>query len=97
MELLEVIRVLVVEGGIIRDDHGCMLVAFSNFLSTCSNMLAEFLTLKEGLYLRLQLDIDLQHVETKCDSKVVVDMLHCDTCNVWQLKKDWNEVLALCK
>ena len=74
-----------------------MVATFSDFLRRCSNMLAEFLDLKEGLCLCLQLHIDLQHVEIECDSKVLVDMLHSDTCNVWQLKKDWNEVLALCK
>lgn len=70
------------ERGIICDDHGCMVVTFSDFFCTCSNMLAEFLALKEGLYICLQLHIDLQHVEIECDSEVLVDRLDGHTCNV---------------
>ena len=74
-----------------------MVATLSDFSDTCSNILAEFLALKEDLCLCLQLHIDLQHVEIECDLKVLVDMLYGNTCNMWQLKKNWNEVLALCK
>lgn len=58
-------------GGIIRDSHGNMLMAFSNFYGPGSNNFTEFAALRDGLNLCQALGIT--QVSIKSDSMIVVN------------------------
>ena len=73
-------------GGIIRNHNGDLLKAYSNYYGFCSNMVAEFRALKDGIYLALEMGIDLSKLIVESDSKVLVDMLHRASCDQWQLQ-----------
>ena len=82
-------------GGIIRNHRGEMIKAFSNYYGVCTNMVAEFRALEEGLFLAIELGLELSELVVESDSKVLVEMLKKSKCDQWQLLMHWKEVLGL--
>ena len=61
-------------GGLIRDDAGRFVVGFSHYYAHGSNMCAEFRAIRDGIYLFMDLDLDLKYLQIETDPKVLVDM-----------------------
>ena len=82
-------------GGVIRDHFGNFVAAFSSGYGSCTNMYAEFHALKDGLYLCLDMGLDLNNVMVESDSKVLVDTINSSKCSLWRIRRHWKEMLSM--
>ena len=80
-------------GGIIRNDRGHLVHAFSSHIDFGSNNRAELLALLQGLKACKHLGIHL--VEIELDSQVVISWWNRRRCGVWYLEDFWEDILDI--
>lgn len=79
--------------GVLRDQNGNLIIAFSTPLAYGTNNYAEFMGLLLGV--RTFCLLGLNYVEIELDSKVVVNWLLLYKCPVWYLEDYWDELIGL--
>lgn len=80
-------------GGIIRDEDGVIVAAFSHFYGAGSNNMAEFIALKDGMMLCNSLNISLVLIES--DSLLVVTALRMARIENWRFNYVLRDCLVL--
>lgn len=80
-------------GGVLRDDMGRVLAIFSHFYGIGTNMMAEFLALRDGLELCKSLGI--MQLDVESDSAIVVQTITRKYTNGWNIIYVRRQCLAL--
>ncbi|XP_071912312.1 uncharacterized protein [Coffea arabica] len=83
MALQAVILETLAGGGIIRDQHGHILSAFSSFYGFRTNMQAEAMALLEGLHLCISLGI--QYIKVELDSLFLLNVINRESRCPWRI------------
>ncbi|KAG2667275.1 hypothetical protein I3760_15G106100 [Carya illinoinensis] len=78
-------------GGVLRDENGKLIKAFSTPLDNGTNNYAELMGLLIGV--RTFFLLVLNYVEIELDSKIVVNWLRLAKCPVWYLEDYWDELM----
>lgn len=71
-------------GGVVRDEQGKFIAAFSSFYGNGTNNESEFLALKVGV--ELCKSLKLSNVVIECDSQMVVDAIRNGKVGHWRLR-----------
>ncbi|XP_060182379.1 uncharacterized protein LOC132612052 [Lycium barbarum] len=71
-------------GGILRDEIGHFLMAFSAYYGQCNNNIAETKTILMGL--KWCIDRGYQNINIESDSKLIIGMINGDIRIAWQVK-----------
>ncbi|KAG6702808.1 hypothetical protein I3842_07G054300 [Carya illinoinensis] len=79
-------------GGVIRDDNGRLIVAYSVSLGHGTNNFAEFQSLLEGV--RRCHTLGFSRVQIETDSQLLVNWITKDACPNWYLEDFWEELHA---
>ncbi|KAF5454807.1 hypothetical protein F2P56_024444, partial [Juglans regia] len=80
-------------GGIIRNNHGNLIHAFSSFIGIGSNNRAELLALLHGIQVCKSLSLNYVHIEL--DSMNVISWWKSKRCGVWYLEDFWEELIDI--
>ncbi|KAF5470444.1 hypothetical protein F2P56_010958 [Juglans regia] len=80
-------------GGIIRNNHGKLIHAFSSFIGIGSNNRAELLSLLHGLQVCKSLSLNFVHIEL--DYMKVISWWKSKRCGVWYLEDFWEEIIDI--
>lgn len=70
-------------GGLIRDHHGSLVLAYSHFYGPCHSLVAEARAMLDGLRYAAACDIKLHSVES--DSLVLVNIIKTSSISPWRL------------
>lgn len=71
------------EGGIIRDHHGHMILAFAGYFGICSNNVAEAMAILQGL--RICIDRGFLKIIVESDSVMLVNIINKKVRPPWQI------------
>lgn len=80
-------------GGVLRDDIGKLVFAFSKYFGYCSNNVVELRVVLERLSLCKQLGFS--KIDIECDSLVVANWIVDKKCIVWYLWDFWDKLVVL--
>ncbi|KAF5467862.1 hypothetical protein F2P56_012074, partial [Juglans regia] len=79
-------------GGVIRDAHGNLLLAFSKSIGHGTSNYGELRALVEGI--KHCKNLNFSAVDVEMDSKVVLAWLDNQRCGSWYLEDYWEEFLS---